>query len=150
MAQAPIGPTRESERITSLDVVRGIAIFGILPINLISFGLPMLGGMDRPYFLDDSAGEDSVTLEDMPVFTGFATILGQTGDDLVRIVRLVSQNRTTDSLAIDGGAGADDIEIQTHGSIGGLATDYIIDVHDSGAADDGARTGLRALRFRSE
>lgn len=35
------GPTRGRERILSLDVVRGVALFGILLMNITVFGLPM-------------------------------------------------------------------------------------------------------------
>ena len=33
------GPISSAERITSLDIIRGIAILGILPMNVLVFGL---------------------------------------------------------------------------------------------------------------
>ena len=68
--------------------------------------------------------------------TGHATVLAGAGDDLVEIVRLVSQNRATDSFWIDGGDGSDDILLQTHGSVDGELVDYIIDVFDTGGPLD--------------
>src|SRR6056297_1229638 len=39
------GPTTSAERITSLDLIRGVAILGILPMNALVFGLA-----DTAYF----------------------------------------------------------------------------------------------------
>ena len=39
-AQTPeSGPVRESARITSLDLIRGVAVLGILLMNAVNFGL---------------------------------------------------------------------------------------------------------------
>lgn len=35
----PLGPTKKSERIDSLDILRGIALLGILLMNIIGFGM---------------------------------------------------------------------------------------------------------------
>ncbi|MEH6829476.1 MAG: calcium-binding protein [Sulfitobacter sp.] len=86
------------------------------------------------------SGADTVLLDDATTFTGFADILGGTGDDVITVVRLLDQNRADDSLLIDGGAGSDDVFIQTHGSISGIPTDYVIDAFDSGAPGEGADT----------
>ena len=40
LATSSAGPTRESERIDSLDVLRGFALLGILVMNVQSFGMP--------------------------------------------------------------------------------------------------------------
>ncbi|MEE8041576.1 MAG: hypothetical protein V3T15_02140, partial [Pseudomonadales bacterium] len=37
---ASIGPVQSSERIDSVDVLRGFALLGILLMNIIAFGLP--------------------------------------------------------------------------------------------------------------
>ena len=89
--------------------------------------------------VDAGTGADSVLIEDMVAMQGHTTVLGGTGDDRLSVVRLTGQDRATDSLLLDGGAGSDDIFIQTHGSQTGSA-DYIIDAFDSGAPDAGADT----------
>ena len=38
--QADLGPVSELERISSIDTIRGVALFGILLINIVGFGLP--------------------------------------------------------------------------------------------------------------
>jgi uncharacterized protein len=37
---APLGPAPTSERVESLDVLRGVALLGILLLNIVGFGLP--------------------------------------------------------------------------------------------------------------
>ncbi|MFN7733942.1 MAG: DUF418 domain-containing protein [Pirellula sp.] len=39
-ATGPVNPAGGSERWTSIDVVRGVAVLGILPMNILSIGLP--------------------------------------------------------------------------------------------------------------
>ncbi len=39
--RAPVAPIPASERITSIDAVRGLAVLGILGMNIVEFGLPM-------------------------------------------------------------------------------------------------------------
>ena len=51
------GPTPDSERITSLDLIRGIAVLGILLMNVVSLGLG-----DAPY-LNISAGGSETWLD---------------------------------------------------------------------------------------
>ena len=41
MSPEPMYPTAPSERIESIDVLRGIVVLGILTINIIGFGMPM-------------------------------------------------------------------------------------------------------------
>ena len=48
------GPVRESRRITSLDLIRGIAVLGILLMNAVNFGL---GG--APYFNLSAGGSET-------------------------------------------------------------------------------------------
>jgi len=86
--------------------------------------------------VEGGAGADSIRFLDATTMTGHATVLAGAGDDLVEIVRLVSQNRATDSFWIDGGDGSDDILLQTHGSVDGEPVDYIIDVFDTGGPLD--------------
>ena len=86
------------------------------------------------------AGDDTIHIDDVVELTGTTSIYGGDNDDLIEITRLASQNRPTDSLLIDGGSDADDVIIQTWGSIDGSDKDYIIDVSDSGAANSGSDT----------
>ncbi|NBV31785.1 MAG: hypothetical protein EBR93_04550, partial [Bacteroidetes bacterium] len=39
-AASPINPTKQTERIHSLDLLRGIALLGILIMNIQSFAMP--------------------------------------------------------------------------------------------------------------
>lgn len=39
-------PTRPNERISSLDVLRGVAVLGILLLNIVAFGLPIASYAD--------------------------------------------------------------------------------------------------------
>ena len=48
------GPVRESSRITSLDLIRGVAVLGILLMNAVNFGL---GG--APYFNLSAGGSET-------------------------------------------------------------------------------------------
>ena len=48
------GPVRESARITSLDLIRGVAVLGILLMNAVNFGL---GG--APYFNLSAGGSET-------------------------------------------------------------------------------------------
>jgi uncharacterized protein len=43
-------PVKVTERIESIDVVRGIALLGILVVNSLFFAMPMIVGMNRPGF----------------------------------------------------------------------------------------------------
>ena len=90
--------------------------------------------------IEGEAGDDTIHLDDVAQLTGTTSILGGDNDDLIEITRLPTQVRATDSLLIDGGSDADDVIIQTWGSIDGIDKDYIIDVSDSGAADSGSDT----------
>lgn len=40
--KSPVGPVEASQRIASLDVIRGVSVFGILVINIMVFALPMM------------------------------------------------------------------------------------------------------------
>ena len=48
------GPVRESRRITSLDLVRGVAVFGILLMNVVHFRFG-----SGPYFNLDAGGSET-------------------------------------------------------------------------------------------
>ena len=48
------GPVRESGRITSLDLIRGVAVLGILLMNAVQFGLG-----DAPYFNLSAGGSET-------------------------------------------------------------------------------------------
>jgi len=43
---APVGPVTQAERINSLDTLRGFALLGILPANILVFGLYFAAGSD--------------------------------------------------------------------------------------------------------
>ncbi|MDP2084687.1 MAG: hypothetical protein Q8K20_05785, partial [Gemmobacter sp.] len=92
----------------------------------------------RNIVISGEAGADHIVIDEVSQFRGHALLSGGDGDDRIEVIRLVGQNRATDSLRIDGGAGSDRVFIQTHGSLGGAAVDYIIDVLDTGAPDQGA------------
>ena len=51
------GPVTSAERISSLDVIRGVALFGILLMNIVGFGLPY--AYDNP---TNSGGADGLNL----------------------------------------------------------------------------------------
>lgn len=51
------GPTTPGERIAALDVVRGLAVLGILAMNIVEFGLPMRA-YDDPAYAGGSTGRD--------------------------------------------------------------------------------------------
>ncbi len=58
VAVAPLaGPVREEGRIAALDVLRGVAILGILPANLPSFALPASVADDAVRFMSPAPGE---------------------------------------------------------------------------------------------
>jgi hypothetical protein len=97
----------------------------------------------------------------MVQFVGHTRILGQAGEDRVIIDHLPtltsthnrpghlladsSDGEVRDTLDIDGGGATDDVEVIVSSgdeSVGpiGSPTDYIINVHDTGAPDDGADT----------
>lgn len=42
----PIGPITPGERINSLDTLRGLALLGILPANVLVFGMYFTAGTD--------------------------------------------------------------------------------------------------------
>ncbi|MEP2736940.1 MAG: DUF418 domain-containing protein [Erythrobacter sp.] len=51
VAPAPVAPAKLTERISSLDFIRGLAVMGILFANIIGFGQPMNAYMDPSLFL---------------------------------------------------------------------------------------------------
>lgn len=51
------GPVRESERIQSLDVLRGVAILGIFIVNIVGFAVPFSVLLDPERLLDEPRGE---------------------------------------------------------------------------------------------
>lgn len=51
------GATREGERLPGLDVLRGLALLGILPANLTSFALPSAPSDDVVHFMSPAASE---------------------------------------------------------------------------------------------
>ena len=53
-ASSSVAPVREGERITHLDMARGIAVLGILLMNAVSYGLP-----SAAYFNISSAGTET-------------------------------------------------------------------------------------------
>lgn len=53
----PAGPTREGSRIAALDVLRGVAILGILPANLPTFALPAAAADDLVHFMSPAPSE---------------------------------------------------------------------------------------------
>ena len=54
---AASSPTSPAERITNLDVVRGVAVLGILTMNIVAFGL------DEAAYNNLSASEPQSTLD---------------------------------------------------------------------------------------
>ena len=50
-------PVSVNERIASLDVLRGVAILGILLMNIVSFGM-IMGAYDSPLVYGDIEGID--------------------------------------------------------------------------------------------
>lgn len=60
-APAPVPPgegaTREGERLPGLDVLRGLALLGILPANLPSFALPAAPSDDVVHFMSPAVSE---------------------------------------------------------------------------------------------
>ncbi|MCO5169571.1 MAG: DUF418 domain-containing protein [Planctomycetes bacterium] len=53
----PAGPTGERQRIVALDVLRGVAILGILPVNVLSFALPAAVIEDAVHFMSPARSE---------------------------------------------------------------------------------------------
>lgn len=53
----PMEPVREPERIHSLDVLRGFAIFGIFMVNIAFFSMPLAKLMDPSLLADATAGD---------------------------------------------------------------------------------------------
>lgn len=53
----PFEPTSALERVTSIDAVRGLAVLGILAMNIVEFGLPMQA-YENPAFAGGSTGLD--------------------------------------------------------------------------------------------
>ena len=129
--------------------------FGTAPAGFSTILLE--GSLNAPQVtINGAAGPDQITLEPVAV-VGHITILGGAGQDTIRVIDLptldlahktipattgpgsiVTGHEATplrNMLDIDGQAGADQIFIQTSGS-----TDSIINVHDTGLADDGSDT----------
>lgn len=50
-------PVPETDRVVTLDVIRGVAVLGILVMNVIEFGMPMRG-YDNPAYAGGSEGAD--------------------------------------------------------------------------------------------
>jgi len=88
--------------------------------------------------LGTGAGNDTITLTEGASLRGAAQINGGSGDDVIVIDRL-NQQAANDSLGIDGGGDTDHITIQTFGSQTG-GTNYVIDINDTGAIDNGEDT----------
>ncbi|MHC4211211.1 MAG: DUF418 domain-containing protein [Planctomycetota bacterium] len=59
-ATAPLGPVPAPERIAALDVLRGVAIFGIFMVNMQFFAMPMME-LFTPPLGDDAATGDVVS-----------------------------------------------------------------------------------------
>ncbi|MCP4887379.1 MAG: hypothetical protein GY904_12290, partial [Planctomycetaceae bacterium] len=108
--------------IQSGDDTDTITIFGTIDAGL------------NTIVIDGGAGTDSVLLE-TPTLTGEASVLGGDDEDSIVVDQLPSQ-AAGDSLRLDGGGNTDVYTI----NIAGGATDYVIDVDDSGAENDGADT----------
>jgi uncharacterized protein len=53
----PVAPVRQQERVSSVDVLRGVALLGILLMNVVGFGLPHWA-YDDPTVAGGSAGVD--------------------------------------------------------------------------------------------
>lgn len=60
MSQTAPGPVPAAERIAALDVVRGLAVLGILAMNIVEFGLP-IEAYDYPPAAGGTAGWDRLT-----------------------------------------------------------------------------------------
>ena len=46
------GPIETGDRIAALDVLRGVALLGIVMVNVFSFGLPLQEAFSRPPVAD--------------------------------------------------------------------------------------------------
>ena len=53
----PLGPVQEPERIVTLDVLRGFAIFGIFMVNIAFFSMPFASLIDPRLLADAPAGD---------------------------------------------------------------------------------------------
>ncbi len=85
------------------------------------------------FLLDLGADNDDAYLE-FALLRGDVRLLGNTGDDAITLVALHSRD-DSETLLIDGGDDSDSLRILTRGTdLDGTATDYIIDVTDSGSA----------------
>ena len=49
----PAGPVRNTERIVTLDIVRGFALLGILIMNMPNFSISFFAGADGAYLWPD-------------------------------------------------------------------------------------------------
>ncbi len=76
--------------------------------------------------IDTGAGDDFIQIYENRAVTGELTLFGNTGSDRIEVVRLAS-HANGDKLIIDGGDNADDLMIQTWGSITAGA-DYRIEI----------------------
>ena len=54
---SPLAPVVEGERLSSVDVLRGVAVLGILLMNIVGMGLPSFAYLD-PTYAGGSTGAD--------------------------------------------------------------------------------------------
>ncbi|WP_407698387.1 beta strand repeat-containing protein, partial [Sphingorhabdus rigui] len=88
-----------------------------------------------------NGGNDSVAFN-QPVLIGDVFIKGGEGSDCINIGELQTRSRTGGTMNVDGEGGTDAVYFQLTDvdANGSTLTDYIVTVHDSGAADDGVDT----------
>src|SRR5690606_30171474 len=92
--------------------------------------LQALAGNTR---IETGAGTDTILIDSLPGMNsvnGVAVPAGPNGKPV--FARDPQGREIRDEVTIDGGAGTDHVAIQIAGG-----ADYVINVHDSGAADDG-------------
>jgi uncharacterized membrane protein YeiB len=75
----PVSAPPREERLTSLDLIRGVAILGILPANLAIFAGPISGAGNRPAFgspLDHAVAAVILLLVDVKFVTTLSILFG--------------------------------------------------------------------------